>query len=320
MCKEQAVALAPTLVLIDYFRKRNWLSLPVLLEKAVFFGIAISFGLLTLKASAAAEVAQTVFDFGMGERLLFAAYTLGAYVTKLTVPFNLSFFYTYPIKGAIPVHYYLYALIFLGILGGLIWAIRKQNRTVIFAILFFGINIGLTILTQLLSVRDVIMADRYVYIPAIGWFLLLAYVLENLVEKRIGSGAVKAIGLLLVLGMTGVTFLRGSVWKDSITVFTDVIKKGEYRDKSNPYLALPYNNRGIAYRRLGQTDLAFADFQKAIESSNNYPSGFMNRGNIYFNQGNNKLALKTDKRARAGSTAQIESAIAWLSPHVARGS
>lgn len=293
LCKEQAVALAPTLVLVDYFKKRNWLSGAVLMEKVPYFILAIIFGVITLKASASAEVKHVVYDFNIGERLLFAAYALGSYFTKLTIPFNLSFFYTYPIKGATPAYFYIYALIFIAILGVLFQAWRSNNRTVLFALLFFLINIGLTVFTQILSVRDVIMADRYVYISSIGWFLFIAYCLEKFLSPRLGKSTTQYLGIGLIAVMTVVTFLRGSVWKDSISVFSDVIEKGKYTDgKKNPYLALPYNNRGIAYKRKGNIDQAMKDFNSAIGASNKYPSGFLNRGNIYFSREEDKLAIK----------------------------
>lgn len=293
LCKEQAVALAPTLVLIDYFKKRAWLSPKILIEKIPFFIVALAFGLLTLKASSAAEVKHLVYDFNLGERILFASYALGSYFTKLTMPFNLSFFYTYPVKGAVPAYYYIYAILFLAVLSLLFNAIRRDNRVVVFGILFFLINIGLTIFTQVLSVRDVIMADRYVYLSSIGWFVILGYLLFNVIGKHFGEATGRYIGGLMVIAMTIITFMRGPVWKDSLAIFTDVIEKEEYTDgRKNPYLALPYNNRGIAYKRKGDVQKAMTDFNSAIAASQKYASGFLNRGNIYFNRGDNKMAMK----------------------------
>ncbi len=296
LCKEQAVAFTPTLLLVDYYKNRNWLSTTVLVEKIPFLIVSVLFGILTLQASAASEAQQTVFQYGFGERLLFALYTLGAYLTKMIAPFNLSFFYTYPIKGAIPVYFYVYAAIAIAILAVLVQAIRRQNKTVIFALLFFAFNIGLTIFTQLLSVRDVIMADRYVYIPAIGWFLFLAYVLEKIISPKIGQAVAQYIGLGLILILAVSTYNRTNVFKDSITVFSDVIEKEEYSDKKNPYLALPYNNLGIAYKRTGDVQTAFQYFEKSINSGNSYARAFLNRGNIYFNAGDNNKALQDYNR------------------------
>lgn len=291
LCKEQAVALAPSLLAIDYLKKRSIFSAKVLIEKIPFFVLALIFGVLTLKASESFEVKQVIYDYGLGERLLFAAYTLGYYFVKMIIPVNLSFFYTYPIQGAIPLYYYLYLLVFLGVLGLFVQAIRNNNRVLIFALLFFGINIGLTIFTQVLSVRDVIMADRYIYIPAIGWFIALAFFIEKIIVPRAGKQSfLYATGILAII-MAALSFQRAKVWNNSISLFSDVIEKEAYADKINPYLALPYNNRGIALKRDKKIAEAMQDFEAAIKANPKYASGYLNRGNIYFDQKKNDAAL-----------------------------
>jgi len=292
-CKEQAVALAPTLLAIDYLRNRSLLSKEVILEKIPFFIIALIFGIITLSASSSLENQQTIYAFGFGERFLLGLYALGTYFIKMILPYKLSFFYTYPIRGEIPITYYLMTLPVLAVLAGLYFAWRNNNKTVVFGLLFFAFNIGLTIFTQILSVRDVMMADRYVYIPAIGWFLLFGYFLNNFISKYTGKQAINYIGLAFILIMAFTTFQRSSVWKNSFTVFTDVIEKEKLSSgKINPYLALPYNNLGIWHRRNGQGDKAMESFNKAIERNKTYSKAFQNRGNIFFDRGNDKMALK----------------------------
>ncbi len=292
LCKEQAVALAPTLVAIDYLKKRDIFSKKVITEKIPFFIIALIFGIITLQASQSFEAKQLVYDFGFGERILFALYALGMYFVKMIAPFNLSMFYTYPIKGAIPVSYYIYTLICLGVLGLTFWSFKRKDRTLSFALLFFFINIGLTIFTQILSVRDVIAADRYVYIPAIGWFIAIVYLLDQFVLPKVGK-PLQYGALAFLVATAFLSFQRANLWENSYTIFSDVIEKGQLANgQLNPYLALPYNNRGIYQRRNKQYEGALADFNKAIAASPTNAKAYQNRGNIYFNQNKDNLALQ----------------------------
>jgi tetratricopeptide (TPR) repeat protein len=292
--KEQAIALAPALLAIDYLRKRPLLSRPVLLEKLPFFLIALAFGIATLFVAEDMQSAQMVVYYNPWERLVFASFAFASYLAKLVLPLNLSAFYTYPLKGAIPFYYYLSLPVAAAVLYGLYYAWKKEQRLVAFGILFFLIHIALTLLSQVLSVREVMMADRYVYLPSIGFFLLLAYGIDRLGSRRPGWrkaawGALALYGLLLAV----LTYQRAPVWKDSITLFTDVIEKGKLEQgKYNPFLALAYNNRGIARKEAGNTQAALEDYNLAIASNTSYAKAYLNRANIAFSAGQYEEALK----------------------------
>jgi protein O-mannosyl-transferase len=292
--KEQAIALAPTLLAIDYLRRRPLLSRQVLLEKLPFFLIALAFGIATLFVAEDMQSAEMVVYYNPWERLVFASFAFASYLAKLVLPLNLSAFYTYPLKGAIPFHYYLSLPIAAAVLYGLYYAWKKEQRLLVFGLLFFLINIFLTLLSQVLSVREVMMADRYVYLPSIGFFLLLAYGAERLTSRRPGWrraawGALALYGLLLA----ALTYQRAPVWKDSITLFTDVIEKGKLEQgKYNPFLALAYNNRGIARKEAGNTQAALEDYNLAIASNASYARAYLNRANIAFSAGQYEESLK----------------------------
>jgi tetratricopeptide (TPR) repeat protein len=291
--KEQAVVLPVLLLAIDYFKGRKLTTKDVWIQKIPFFLLSMIFGYITLQASSSSEVASNaviVYNFGFAERVLFAFYATGMYVLKLIAPLELSMFYTYPVKGEIPAYFYVVPLLVIGLLFGLFKAYRAGHKWIAFGLLFFFINVFLTSLTAVMSVRDVIMADRYVYLPSVGLFFILSYFIVVKMKERFKPGLYVILGLALIL--SAMTYQRTQVWKDSVTLFSDVIDKGAYANRNNPYLALAYNNRGIEYKRAGKIDLAMSDYSKAIESDPKYPNGYLNRGNIYFDSGKDDLALQ----------------------------
>jgi protein O-mannosyl-transferase len=291
--KEQAIALSVTLLAVDYLKGRNLLDRRVILEKIPFFIISLIFGVVTLSVKEDMQSEQMTVYFTFFERLIFASFSIASYLLKLILPTDLSAFYTYPLKDNIPFYYYLTPVVALGALFALYYSWKKGNRTVTFGILFFFINIFLTILSQVMSVRDVMMADRYLYLPAIGFFLIVAYSLGILVKRnpgleKIAWGGLAAYGLLLA----SMTYQRVRVWENSITIFTDVIEKGQMEEgKYNPFLSMAYNNRGIARKNAGDIQGALADYNLAIASSASDAKSYLNRANINFNAGQYEAAI-----------------------------
>ncbi len=295
MCKEQAVALPVMLLAIDYFYKRDVFSGKVLGEKAPYIILSIIFGVVTLRATAGSLDGQLIADngnqFNIFERFFLALHTLMAYVQKTVAPVNLSFFYTYPLKGSIPANVYINAVLALGLIGSLVWAVLKDKRWIAFGLLIFFINVFFPTLTSLMSVRDVLMADRYMYVPIAGLFFLFAYGLNQLKTKL--PFEPQYLGFVLAAVFAVIGFMRVGVFKNSGTLFTDVIEKESYSQPPlNPHLALAFNNRGI-YRKDVDKDLkgALADYEKAIQSNAAYPNAYLGRGNINFNAGKDDAAL-----------------------------
>jgi len=295
MCKEQAVALPVMLLAIDYFYRRDVFSAKVLIEKAPYIILSVIFGVVTLRATAGALDGELIADggnqFNMAERFFLALHTLIAYIQRTIAPINLSFFYTYPLKGSIPATVYLNAVLALGLIGTLVVALLKDMRWLAFGLLVFFINVFFPTLTSLMSVRDVLMADRYMYVPIVGLFFLFVYGLNQMKGKLPFEPMILGYVLALVFAVIG--FMRVHIFQDSGTLFSDVIKKESYsKPPLNPHLALAFNNRGIFRKRAGDTKGALADYELAIRSNKAYPNAYLGRGNIYFNAGQDDKALQ----------------------------
>ena len=296
MCKEQAVALPLTLLAIDYFKGRNIFSGPVLIEKIPYFAISLIFGLVTLNATSGAldgkvPIVNGENAFGIFDRLILALHSLTAYVQNTLLPLDLSFFYTYPLKTNMPVMVYVNALVTLLLVGVMVWAWNKKVKWLAFGLLFFFINVFFPTLTSLMAVRDVLMADRYMYVPLAGLLFILVYALHAVKGKLPFHPQFIGFALALIFGVLG--FLRVDVFQTSETLFSDVIKKESYSQPPlNPHLALAFNNRGIFRKRKGDIKGALADYEMAISSNAAYPNARVGRGNIYFNAGQDDKALE----------------------------
>lgn len=300
LSKEQAVAFSVTLFAVDYLRERNLFSKQVILEKIPFLLISLGFGILTLIASEVGEGQTAIANsYSFFERVIFTIYAFGAYWLTLLLPVNLSFFYYYPEQGSIPAYYYGYIIFILLFLAGLWYAIKQNQRVLVFALVFFLINIGFPLVTQLLAVRVSIMADRYIYIPLIGFGIIIAWGVLQLGKKgTFGKYAMYGVGAYALL-LAALSFNRAGDWKNSITIFDDVIEKQQTKGKCKAALSSPYTQVGIAYRGLKKADKALTNFSKAVECDPKDASALANRGNIFFDRNQNQEALADYNKALA---------------------
>src|SRR4030095_1705332 len=255
LSKAMAASLPVVLLLIDYFKRRK-IAGRVIVEKIPFFLLAVIFGVVAVFAQQISEAVQEISTYTFLQRIVFACYGFINYLWKLILPFNQSVFYPYPIKGgtALPSYYYLYPILLIAIAALIIYS-RKFSNKIFFAIAFFTVTIFLVL--QLLPVGDAVMADRYSYIPSIGLFYLFGEAFNYLWNKRYKVPVIAILGLFALFFCVR-TFQRTGVWKNDLTLFSDVIDK-------YPTVAIAYNNRGSFLWDEKKYDEALVDYNKAIE-------------------------------------------------------
>ena len=299
LCKEQAITLAVTLFAIDYLKGRPLTDFNGIMEKTPFLFIALVFGVVTLWASRGIEPNLSVFQFSFIDRVTFSAYSIVAYLFNMSFPFNLSFMYFYPQSGAVSIDIYISLIALIGLGYWFYYGLKNNKRTVVFGIAFFLINTGLVLLSQMMAVRDVMMADRYVYVSAIGIFTLFAYGYVWVARKKPNLLRPVTIGLgLYVLLLAALTFLRAQVWENSITVFTDVIEKTKPKDgKLTPFLSLPLFSRGLERKNRGDQAGAMEDYNLAVSINPADDNAVLNRANLYFLQQQYNPAIEDYKQS-----------------------
>ncbi len=279
LSKGMAVSLAPTLVLVDYFYGRNIKSTRVILEKIPFFLLALFFGVLAVYAQSLGPDTEGIPDYKLFKRLVFAGYGCSQYILKLIWPYHLVAFYPYP-KTEIPYYYYFASLAVLGLFTWLVISF-KTNKIIIFSVIFFILNIVLVL--QILPVGKAIMADRYAYLPSIGFFLLLVFAIEKALSFKKGYMIAGGILSFYILALGVYNYKQVQVWKDSFSLWTYAI------DHIPSDVA--YNNRGVEFNKSGEYKQAIDDFNKALELNPTHKEAYNNLGVALANLGKNKDAI-----------------------------
>lgn len=298
LSKPAAVVFPVVLLLIDYYKKADW-NTRLIIEKVPFFIVAVLFGLITLTAQTEASAYGGLQKWSIMERLLISAYGFVMYIVRFFIPYEMSAFYPYPKGGTIPGEFYAHLVVALGIAGLAIWSMRK-TRVVAFGMGFFLVTVALVL--QFVSVGNAILADRYTYVPYIGLGFIIGMGYYNLVNGKypaLKSLRSVAMPALLVAGLifAVVTFQRTKVWRNTVTLFTNVIN-------NYPTAAVAYQNRGHYYRQMSDEagvnpqqreellNKALSDYNSGLTYSPKNAALYSNRGKIWFERQDFQRALE----------------------------
>ena len=284
--KTMAVSLVPVLFLIDFYFNRKF-SLKALIEKIPFLLLAILMGIISVVSSAESGGIDTGGTGFTGiDRIFFASDNLINYVTKLIYPYDLTSYYQYPdVSGTmLPVKYYLSGAIIL-VLAVLIFYSLKRGKLLFFSGGYFVATVALVLM--LIPVGPTIFSERYSYVPSVMLYFLLVFYLYKWLQKK-DSAVIKniaaAVLILFALFFSQVTRARCRVWKDSISLWTDVIK-------NNPRVPQAFNNRAHAYSSANEAEKAIADFKEAIRLQPDFEKPYASISNIYREAGMYDSAL-----------------------------
>ncbi len=258
LSKPVAVVLPVTLLLIDFFEDRIFLrdeqgkpiwavkaiNVGALLDKIPLFILSVLAGIQSLNDQKVFGALNTQGEhFNIIERFSLGCYALITYLWKLVLPIKLLCFYPYPLKenDHLPLMYYIYPVIALLLVAATVYFFRK-SKAVVFGILFFLVNIAL--LLQFLPVGGAIIADRYTYIPYIGFFFLLGWGVADLYDDPAtmakGKMALAVVGVY-ALALGYMSNQRCKVWYDGMSLWRDVIEVEPVRAPNG------YNNLGFFY-------------------------------------------------------------------------
>ncbi len=295
LSKSAAVTLPLALLAIDYIQKRP-IDKKIWLEKLPFFALSLGFGILTLLTRSAEghSLALSASPYSLLDRVWMVSETLLFYATKFIVPLQLCLSYPFEkINGSWSFIYYLSPLIVV-FLGWMLWkAHQSDKRMLVFGVLFFVICISV-MLPYITIGNFELKSDRYNYLAIIG----LSIVVGNWAEKYIQSSRWVIMGALGTFFLV-LSFVRTGVWKNSITLFTDVIQKTKNQ-------GFAYYNRGLAYYHKEQYPNAIEDFDKASNLNFSVEGTAAKKGLAYLKLNNVQKSREELQKAISEDATNVE--------------
>ena len=147
-------------------------------------------------------------------------------------------------------------------------------RITAFGIFWFFIT--LSVESSVIPIEDVIFEHR-VYLPGIGLIIAFVSFVFYLFLRFKPHLPLTACYLLLttsVVVLSIASYQRNAIWKDEISLWTDVVSK-------SPNKARGYNGIGIAYKKLKQYAKAIEQFRNAARLDSKNAEAHYNLGNTY---------------------------------------
>lgn len=283
--KEPALTLPLLLFAYDYmFRERKKVPLTDDVKKYVPY-LIIGAGYVALRIQALGGFAPK------NRRVVLSAYQdvinifplFARYLEKLLLPVNLNAFYVFhPIASLFELRGVL-SLAVTVVFVVLLPVVFRKNRTALMAFLF--VIVPLLPVLYIPALGENAFTDRYLYLPSVGYMLLLAIFLSWVREKMPRAVSSITIVFIVIGGLYSIgTIARNNVWKDSFSLWTDTVKK-------SPDSEIAHNYLGIVYRSQGKLDKAIAEYQTALQLNPTYAEPHYNLGNAYLSKGQPDRAI-----------------------------
>jgi tetratricopeptide (TPR) repeat protein len=320
LSKESSLILPAILVLYHYtFKKKLKIK-----DFMFMLGIVFSYILLRVMAFKSFTPDPLSDPTTLLQRLIGFFVAISNYIRLLLLPFGLHMEYGCPLFSPLNPRVVAGAAMFFSLLL-YTFIKRRDDRLFFFSVSWFFIT--LLPVSNLYPV-NAYMAEHWLYVPSIGFFLILAAGLNRLYKAKIlkNLAVVSIIGLLTFYSY--LTIQQNKYWKDPITFHKRTIKyapdsvrahvnlANEYsaigRNEEaialykkaieiDPSFADAYTNLGIAYDLIGKKTEAIAMLKKAIEVDPRYGRAYNNIAVFYYYQKDYKLAIQyCDKAYQLG--------------------
>jgi tetratricopeptide (TPR) repeat protein len=250
--------------------------------------------LVHFKSGLWSDVHVSQNSFSIIERFFLTGYALWFYLSNFIMPHSLNAVHPYPARlanGNLPQDYYLTLIVLFVVVVISILMIIKRKK--IIPLLFFGWFFFLFNISMVLHIIPIegrlVVADRYSYLAYFGLMVVFAVLIDKYLMVYIKKYATLIFSILLVM-LSLSTYNRCMVWKDTKTLFTDVIHK-------NPDVSFAYLNLATIYLGQPNIDSAMYCYNQSVKLDSLEPTAYFNRASAFDMIGKNEQAIQDFKSA-----------------------
>ena len=233
-------------------QERSWWWL--LLEKLPWLAMAAFTSRMTLRAQVAAQAELS--DLPFGARLANALVSDVTYLWQLVCPLRLSPMYLHPQQSLALWQSIGAGMLLMAMTALVIWQLRRRPYLAVGWFWYLGTLVPVSGFVQV-GLQG--KADRYLYLPAIGIFVMVSWSLAEWVRRRPPAFWPTAIGSGFVLGcLAALSVVQVGYWHDLGTLFGRALEV-------DPQNAFAHYNVGVSLREKGQHESAASHFQEATK-------------------------------------------------------
>lgn len=239
MCKGMALTIPLILFVLDAIegvrQERRRLA-----EKAPFFIAAALFGATTFIAQRGGEVTSASQILDLRRNVLVAAFSLWFHLGKFVFPDRLSAIY--PLPEPVSLHNTIYAASLASTFIAAIVLLRLSRRFPNAALGAAWFYAAFLPVSQWIPLR-IPLADRYLYLPSLAMVWTAGAAANRLAGRPKAMRLARNLAAAVALCLAMLAFSRCMVWRDSSTLWNDVLAKFPGRWEAHLNLGHYYANR-----------------------------------------------------------------------------
>ena len=259
LSKSMLVTLPFVLILLDYWPLNRLNSkfsiLNSFYEKLPLLAVSAAFCVVTYLAQLNAGAATDMVSLPIGLRVSNSLISYVGYIGKVFYPTSLAVLYPLDTNGY-PLWKVILCLVLLLALTAVVIIERRRHKFLVTGWLWYMGTLVPVI--GLVQVGVQAMADRYMYLPAIGIYIIVAWLAGEASAKLRLPKVIPAItGAVILVALLLITRMQIGYWKDSESLFKHALDVTK-----NNYVM--HNNYGEALRRKGHLDEAIENIRQAL--------------------------------------------------------
>ncbi|MBL7157630.1 MAG: tetratricopeptide repeat protein [Candidatus Omnitrophica bacterium] len=281
LSKENGIILPILLLLYHYsFKKRLKIKSFLPVAGICFFYLFLRMTVLKIPSF------QNIYPTTLLQRIPGFFVAITNYIKLLFLPFSLHMEYGYKIFSLNNPKAMFGIAITISLLLICVFRRRKKDNPVFFAISWFFITL---IPQSNLYPVNAYMAEHWLYLPSVGFFLILARGLAQLYRKNFKT--LFALSIIILLSFyIYLTVRQNGYWREPIAFYERTLTFA-------PESPRVYSDFGVAAYNTGRKDKAIELFKKAVELKPDYAEAFNNLGAVCSDIGKHEEAITFCKKA-----------------------
>ena len=210
-----------------------------------------------------------------------------SYLGKLLLPINLNAFHVFHPIASIWEPVGILSVAVAAAFAGITAVAYRKNRTACFYLLLIVVPLLPAFYIRGLGLNT--FAERYLYLPSVGFTALVAMFLTKMMEKS-SRGTIVLIGAsALVTGLYSLgTIERNAVWRSNYTLFEDTVRK-------SPDSAIAHELFATALMGRNRLDEAIRHYKMALNLDNSLDDAHTNLGIAYYKKGMLDQAIEEER-------------------------
>lgn len=214
---------------------------------------------------------------------------LVSYIKLFFFPFNLNADYVMPYSSSLSDISFILSFLLLSLLIVIVYRLFFHSKILFFSIVWFFIS-----LLPVLNIVPIenIMAERYLYIPILGFCIAGSNLLVSYGNKirfshtfaRTNRWIIFILLILVLASFSIKTIKRNKIWMDQTILWTQTAQ-------TSPHSFKAHNNLGNIYRNTDRFDEAIHEFKHALSLYDDYLDAHNNLGVTYRKKGMQKEAI-----------------------------